>query len=606
MSFETLFQELHRRHVFKAAVAYLVVGWLIVQVLDTFFPTFGVPNYLLQFSIVVLLVCFPIWLAISWFYDITEDGIVKTKKITYEEEHLSTKSVNLNKVIITSLSVIVILLIANTFRMKSVQKNSILMETTMNPDYKSSVAVMAFADYSKEGDHEYFADGMSEEIINKLAQSKDLKVSGRTSSFFYKDKNVHHRIIGKELGVNYILEGSVKPSNDMVRIMVRLIDITDGSHIWSHIFDRKFEDVLFTQDEIAGIVADRLEVTLLSEDVRRRKVDPVAYELYLKAMEALHFWEKAGALKADSLITRSLEIDNTYAPSWAVRSRVIYAKTYYYFLLDKEVGTETGTYAAKKAVELDSMNTMGYRWLSYFAWQDRQPKLSEEYIEKALMLAPNESLNLVFAGNLAFKGNRHNEAKKFLDKAVLLDPKNGAVYPSRGYLYWSLWNLHEAEKDLLKAYELGFQLGLKNYQMSLLNRDKNNLDEALLWMEKEKNPFVQKLLECSIYYAMGRQTESLELLEQIKAYPRDENWDMFLYTEAQHNFVIAQLYAYMDNADEAFAYLDKAFEHVLIWPESLFRFQTFINLHDDPRWEQYVQRLGKEYNYDFLGTKSEM
>ncbi len=600
MRFKTLLHELHRRHVFKAGVAYLVVTWLLVQVLSIFIPAFEVSEELLQFAIVVMLACFPVWLIISWFYDITEDGIVRTQKIDHEEELVSTKSVNLNKVIITSLSVIVILLIVNTFRMKAEQKSVVETELVVGPDFKSSVAVLAFADMSQEKDHEYFADGMSEEIINKLAHARELKVIGRTSSFSYKNKEVTIRTIARELDVDYVLEGSVRPSKDVVRITVQLIDVKDGSHIWSDTFDRNIEDVLLTQDEIAAIVAERLKVTLLTEDLRHKKVDPEAYDLYLKAVEAINCYDEVSTLRADSLITRSLELDLNYAPSWTILSRVIFAKTYYYFLLDEEYGSETGIHAAKRAVELDSMNSGGYDWLSLFAWQNRQPEVSEYYLEKALNLAPNDPLLLVKAGNFSIRTNRLEEAHAIFNKALLLDPKNMMAFRRRGFLHWNKGNLREAEIDISKAYDLGLPDYLKNYEFSLLYRDQNRLDEATRLMELEKNLYLQKLLRCSIYYAKGRQQESIKLLEEIKASPQDVNWQMALDSEAEHHFEIACLYAYMDNADEAFVHLDKAFEHVLIWPEWLFTMPELNNLHTDPRWEEYVDRLGIEYDYDFL------
>ena len=604
MRLRTLLHELHRRHVFKAAVAYLGVAFLIIQVLDIFIPAFDVSNYLLQFFIVVLVLCFPLWLVISWFYDITEDGVVKTEKIIYEEEHLSTKSVNLNKVIITSLTFIVIVLIVNTIRIKADSKNVAVMEVTPEPKFKSSIAVLAFDDYSKEGNMEYFADGMSEEIMNRLAQSKDLKVSGKTSSFSYKNKIVNHRIIARELDVEYYLDGSVKPYKDLIRISVQLIDAADGSNVWSKTFDRKFEDVLFIQDDIACTLADQLEVTLLNEDLKGRKVDPEAYILYLKAKELLNKHLKASTLQADSLITRSLEIDRSYAPSWAVLSQVIYAKTYHYLLLDKAHGSETGIYAAKKAVELDSMNTNGYCGLSSFAWQKRQPPLSDKYLKKALLISPNDPELLRKVGHFALKTNRLNEAKKYFDKSVLLDPKNPTeeAFHQRGFLYWALGNLEEAERDLLRSYELGLTNTFKNYELSLINRDKGNLVEALKLAEKEKDPYLQKILKCTIYFAMGKQAESLELLEEFKVHPSDGNDPMVIHSEAEHNFEIACLYAYMGNNDEAFAYLDKAFEHVLTWLDWFFTCPELNNLHKDPRWEEYVKRLGKEYNYDFLHT----
>ena len=604
MRFKTILQELHRRHVFKASGAYLVVAWLIVEVLDVLFDAFDWPNQLLQISIVLLFSFFPIWLLFSWFYDITKDGIVRTPKLNYDEEIVSTKSVNLNLVIIASLFLIVVLLIANTFRMKADHKSLVQTEATMEPDYKSSVAVLAFADMSQERDHEYFADGISEEIINKLAQYKELKIPGRTSSFSYKHQNVTHHTIAEELDVAYILEGSIRPSNDMARITVQLIDVADGSHIWSDTFDREIEDILYTQDEIAAIVADRLKVTILNEEPRLRKVDPEAYILYLQAQEALKCYDQENTLKADSLITRSLEIDESYAPSWAVQAQVIFAKTYHYFLTEKESGFDTGIKAATKAVELDSLNSQGFTWLSLFAWQNRQIDLSEHYLNKASAVAPNDPYILTLAGNFALKSNRLSEASKYYEKAVHLDPKNYVAFKRRGFLHWSLGNLKEAEEDILKSYELGLPDYLKNYEMSLLHRDKGMLDEALRLAENEKNPFLQLLLKCGIYHDLGRHREALEILEQIKKYPIDENSVIFIYSEAELNFEIACLYAYMDNTDDAFYYLDRSFEHVLIWPEWLFTMPEFNNLHGDHRWEHYVSRLGKEYNYDFLANSS--
>ena len=136
--------------------------------------------------------------------------------------------------------------------------------------------------------------------------------------------------------------------------------------------------------------------------------------------------------------------------------------------------------------------------------------------------------------------------------------------------------------------------------MALLSRDQGKFDEAILWMEKEENSFLRLLLKCSIDFAMGKKTESLEALEHIKNDPDNEDLQMVLDTEAELNFEIACLYAFMEDTDNAFAYLDKSFEHVLIWPERLFTTPEFNNLRGDPRWETFLIRLGVVFNYEFL------
>ena len=599
MRLKILFKELQRRHVFKAGVAYLVVAWLIIQVLSILIPAFEVPNHLLQFSIIILLVGFPIWLVISWFYDFTEDGIVLTKKIEYDSETISKKNVNLNKVIITALSIIVVMLIVNTFRMKADLTANSTMKASMIPEFKSSVAVLAFADMSPEHNKEYFADGMSEEILNKLARCKGLKVIGRTSSFAYKDKDVTLDIIGRELDVAYILEGSVRQSGDIFRITVQLIDVSDGSHIWSDTFDRKMADALIVQEEIASIVAERLEVSLLSEDPNRRRVDPKAYELYLQAHQALINFREDSLIKADSLIHESLEMDDTYAPSWNVLANILLSKTYDFFLVDQKAGHEAGVFAAKKAIELEPTNAMGYVWLASFAWQSKQVDLSADYMETALQLAPNNPKILEQAGNWAMRTNRLEEAERFYDKTLILNPKSWISLKYKAFLRWTARDLDTAEELIIGAYDNGLPDYFRNYEMALLQRDMGNLEAAKLCMEKEQDEYLYMLLDCSLSYAMGNHVRALEVLNLLKKYPTDANRTEFLYSDAEHNFELAILYAYMDDKTNAFKYLDLAFEHILIWTEWLFTTPDLTPLHTDPRWDELLEKLGREYDFDF-------
>ncbi len=616
MSTQTLFRELHRRHVFKSGIAYMVVSWLVVQVLETLVSAFKLPDDLMQFFIVVMFVCFPIWLLISWFYDITEDGIVRTKNIPEDGDTPSTKNVNLNKIIITSLAVIVILLIVNTFRMKAENKNLKMEVATENligkegdntPQFKTSIAVLAFANMTPEQDYDYLGDSMSEEIINRLNQIKDLKVSGRTSSFSFKNREVTHHTIAKELGVAYLLEGSIRISKEVVRITAQLIDASDGSHVWSQSFDRKMEDVLIIQDEIACIVADKLEVSLLNEDVRQRKADIEAYLYYLKANEALNKYDRSNTLAADSLIRKSLEIDNSYAPSWTVLSLVYFRKANHYALLEPNEGYDKGIEAAMKAVELDPNNAMGYSMLSLFAWQNKQANLAEKHLKRALDLSPNDPLILFQAGKLALRTNQLKKAKRYLDRSIELDPNNDLFfgardigYYTRSFLNWTLGNLDEAGDDLLRAYTLALPDYLKNYEMALLQRDRGQYEAAIYRIGKEEDPYLRQLLECSVYFAMGRQEESLQILEKLKTYTEDLGLKDHVASVAEYHYEIACLYAYMEDKDNAFAYLDKSFEHVVIWPDVFFTTPEFKNLHSDPRWEQYLNRLGSEFDYDFM------
>ena len=275
MKFKDYLNELQRRHVVKAGFAYLVIAWLIVQVISVLIPAFDLGQGFLKITIIILSIGFPIWLIIAWIYDFTPDGIKKTEDMVFDAKVSAKKNVRLNRIIIGALSIALILLIVNQVRMKETIDKQV-MRASMLPDFTSSIAVLAFDDMSPNKDQEYFSDGISEEILNHLTKYKELKVISRTSSFAYKGKDVTINMIGEELDVAYVLEGSVRKSGDTFRTTVQLIDTKDGKHLWSETFDRKIEDALFTQDEIASIVAKRLKLTLLREKVRLRKVDPRA------------------------------------------------------------------------------------------------------------------------------------------------------------------------------------------------------------------------------------------------------------------------------------------------------------------------------------------
>ncbi len=271
MKLKNYFEELKRRHVFKSGIAYLIVAWLIAQIASLVLPAFEAPPYILKILLFLLLIGFPVNLVISWIYDVTPEGIKKTKSL---DEKSYLKNSRLNKVIVSSL-VLVVVVIASSFFFKEV----------LIPD--KSIAVLAFADMSPEKDQEYFSDGISEELLNIITRTPDLRVSSRTSSFSFKDKGLTAEAIGKELKVAYILEGSVRKADNTLRITAQLINSADGAHVWSETYDRDMDDILKIQDEIAAAVSKKLQITL-GYTVAEKKVDTEAYTLFLKARHLTH------------------------------------------------------------------------------------------------------------------------------------------------------------------------------------------------------------------------------------------------------------------------------------------------------------------------------
>ena len=599
MRFRVFLYELQRRHVIKAGVAYLVVAWLIVQVLVVFTDAFNIPQQTLPLSIIIMVICFPSWLIINWFYDITEDGIIRIHKEEIGTENVSRKSVRLNKIIITTLSIIIILLIINTFRI-SAEKNAVTpLEAPKETSFKT-VAVLAFTNMSPEKDNEYFADGISQEIINKLTRYKELNVTDRISSFYYKNKDVTLDVIGRELNVAFILEGSVRQSGEVFRITAELVDVSDGSHIWSDAFNRTMEDLLTVQEEIATEVAQKLEVTLLNEEIRERKIDRDAYLLYLKANEEIRKYSRQTTVNADSLIKQSLALDDSYSMSWSLMAQTLYFQTFHYFLLPTEKGIEHGKLAARRALEIDSTNAMGYVWQSKFSWQDKQADKAAVLMDKALEFAPNDPEVLYHAGNFALSTNQIKKAEGYYERAMVLNPKGAEVIKRLSFVKWTQGDLQEAEKLILQAYSYELTDFLKNYELAMLSRDKGNLKKAIKFMENEEDSYLRILLKCSLSHAMGKEKEASLILEEIKTMTFKDAGTETIDSDPEHDYEIACLYAYMKQGDSAFVYLDRAYEHVLNWPEGFFSMPDFNNLKEDPRWEAYLRRMGQDMQYDFL------
>ena len=301
----SFFVELKRRNVFKVAVAYAIVAWLLVQITSTVAPALHLPDWTLTFIVYLTIIGFPLALFLAWAFELTPEGIKPTSEISQGESISKTTGQKLNYTIIALLSLAVVFLVLDNYLLTEdrSQKSAVRMGNTTgstvarvplsgdkgsmsNDSVKPSIAVLPFADLSPNKDQEYFSDGLSEELLNQLAQLHDLRVIGRTSSFAFKGKNEDLRAIGATLGVNHILEGSVRKDGDRLRITAQLINAVDGSHLWSQTYDRKLDDVFAIQEDIARAVTGALSVTLGIGETLAATGKPVnvdTYDHYLRA-----------------------------------------------------------------------------------------------------------------------------------------------------------------------------------------------------------------------------------------------------------------------------------------------------------------------------------
>ena len=304
----SLVAELRQRNVFRVAAAYLVVGWLLTEVLTTILPTLGAPEWTSRAVILIFAFGFIPAVVFSWFYELTPEGIKREEEVLRDEHTVSRAGRKLDYV--TVVGVVVMIVFVGLFSAK--QTDEAVPGSQVAPS-DASVAVLPFANMSNDPDNEYFSDGLTETLLHMLAQIPDLQVAARTSSFAFKGQNINVREIATALGVAHILEGSVQRAGDQVRITAQLIRASDGFHVWSEAYDRKVDDIFTTQDEIARKVGYALTESLLGADEAPvagvDTADPDAYDLYLQARKARATYSYGGLKAAEDLLKGALLID---------------------------------------------------------------------------------------------------------------------------------------------------------------------------------------------------------------------------------------------------------------------------------------------------------
>jgi len=449
----------------------------------------------------------------------------------------------------------------------------------------ASIAVLPFADMSQEQDQEYFSDGLAEELLNVLAKIPELRVAARTSSFSFKGKDTQISEIGRELHVGAILGGSVRKAGTQVRITAQLINVADGFHLWSESYDRELEDILALQEEIAEAVAKALQVTLLGEEagVSPQVIDPAAYTAYLQGR---HFRElgvgQESLEKAASYLKQAVEIAPDFAPAWAELAYVRSEQAgQVYLQLDE--GWAQARQAAERALELDprwaeahailAEIRRGYDW----DWQGARAA-----IQKGLELEPANTVVLVAAARLAATQGRLEEALDLHRRILELDPLNVAVLFGQGELAYRAGLLVEAERLFKKTLELQPDRPVVHAQLGKMYLAQGRPEEALREMEEESSPFWQILGLALAYHALGRQAEAdVKLRELIEQNQLDAAYQ------------IAQVYAFRDEIDVAFEWLERAYrQRDGGLPTSVKLDPLLADLHDDPRWPVFLEKMG--------------
>ncbi|MBX6365553.1 MAG: tetratricopeptide repeat protein, partial [Gemmatimonadetes bacterium] len=434
----SLLSELKRRNVWRAAALYAAAAWLLVQVATQVFPFFDVPAWVVRAIIVASVLGFPFWIAFAWLYELTPEGLKRESEVDPAQSITPQTGKRLDRWIIGILSAAVVLLLANTFVW---HKGGVLGGRDAGsaaPDAASgsrataapaaplhSIAVLPFENLSTDKEQEYFADGISEDLLDLLTKVPALRVAARTSSFSFKGQHLEVPEIARRLNVANVLQGSVRWAGDRVRITAQLVRAADGYQVWSQIWDRKLGDVFQVQDEIASDVVKELRVTLLGAAApQARETDPRAYALYLQARELGRGFSRESLLRSDSLYRQVLAIDPRYAPAWTELATNIVNETGIIGVLPNEEGLRRARELAAKAVAIDPGYALAHAGLGYLASLEGDLARAAREYERALALDSTDPRVLGNSTALLSSLGRVKEAIAVMEYVVEREPVN--------------------------------------------------------------------------------------------------------------------------------------------------------------------------------------
>ena len=499
----SFFDELKRRNVFRVGIAYAVSAWILLQVVDLVLENIEAPPLVMQVFMLALAVGFPIALIFAWAFEITPEGVKLEKDVDRSKSITHKTAQKMNRHIIIALSIAVVFLLVDRFMpVKDPEPRPVVdkventgtatMEAELEQTEKS-IAVLPFVNMSSDPEQDYFADGISEEILNALAGVSELKVAGRTSSFAFKGKNEDLLAIGKVLRVNHILEGSVRKSGNRVRITAQLIKVDDGFHMWSETFDREINDIFVIQDEISAAILVQLKAQLLGEQqLVTAKTDTRAYELYLLAKQRIYDRNKASLEMAAKLLNEAIAIDHAYVPALAqLGIAYILLSEDNYGSLPVEEASKKSKLNLDKALQLDPDNAEALAGMGLYASNyEIDHEKSIDLLQRALAINPSLlNANTWLATELDVTGNLR-AGTQLREQTFQRDPLHRPTFGNLQQSYMVMGQNEKALKmlDGLQAYLPGDAKLIGDY--GEVNFMMGNLAEAQLQFQKayDKEP----------------------------------------------------------------------------------------------------------------------
>ncbi len=586
MNPKSFFGELKRRNVYKVAVVYAIVGWLLVQIATQVFPFLEIPNWVVRLVIALVVIGFPIALVIAWAFEATPEGIKRTE---VADAMPVSAAIGRKKhawiyvvVIAAAISVTLFFLGRYTAGNKSVASAPNELPT-------KSIAVLPFDNLSRDPDNAYFCEGVQDEILTRLAKVADLKVISRTSTQRFKSAPENLPEIAKKLGVMHILEGSVQKASDQVRVNVQLINALTDAHLWADTYDRKLTDIFAVESEIAKTIAETLRARLTGSEkssiAKRPTVNPEAYELYLKGR---FFWNKRTGddlRKSIEYLKQAIAKDPGYALAYAALADS-YGLLRFYGGASPAESVVPAEAAAKKALELDDSLAEAHASLGLIATEELEVNRGVNELERAIQLNPNYATAHHWLGLALATLRQSDRSIGELKRALELDPLSMIINADLSIIYLYAGRYDAAEAQARKTLEIDSRSFVAHYYLGaalqLTSRLKEAIPEFQRAVELNNDPYSIAML-AQAYARNGQTDEARKLLAHLN--------EMAKSAEVPE-YALALAYTSLGEKERAIEALEHGFaegnkSYLFLLPGDPF----LDDLRGDPRFEALVQKI---------------
>ena len=576
-------QELKRRKVVRVITVYAAASFVILELVSIITEPLQLPDWTLAMVIVLLCIGFVIAVILSWVYDITPEGIEKTKPVK-EVSKAAKPTVSLTWKIATYVSFAIILAFTVFY----------FLNTRKTPGSQAeigkSIAVLPFMDMSPQKDQEYFCDGITEELINSLTQLEGLKVIARTSSFAFKGKHEDIREIGRKLDVETLLEGSVQKSGAQLRITAQLIRVEDGSHLWSQQYDRALEDVFAIQDEISMAITDILKVKLLGDEknsIKNRQTSNIeAYNLYLRGR---YFWN----LRTEEAVRRSIdyynqaiELDANYALAYAGLADTYFIMAWWGYY-PKEEGYKKGQEYAKQALSLNENIAEAHATLGGIAtWYEWDWEKSVQELQRAISLNPNYATAHQYYSETLDILKNYKASRVHIDMALNLNPNAYMMYSLSSMYYYHTADYKRTIEEGKRAIEISHHI-YPDLRILCSYFNLGMTDSALVQIKNIVSSGTSDLTQLDdIFRNSGIKGAITWFIEWLLVNESKGSLDI-----TSINYRVASLYAIMEDKEKTFWYLEKVMRE---GEENVPRINSnpdFDFIRDDPRFKALLKEM---------------